>query len=227
MNSLILLFVGVFATICISFTGFVTKSYKDFGTLTVEQNDDGSKFPPARAGVAVRGQDVYRAQGCAACHTMQARDRNDQVADFQRGFGKRQTVMRDFLYDQQVFLGNVRIGPDLANVGVRQADREWHLNHLYNPKTTVPKSLMPKYPFLFEQRRLKGAGSPEALKLAGEFAAPAGYEIVPTREAEELVAYLLSLKAEYRLFEAPFPIEKKVEVSGDQPDSAATVGAKP
>lgn len=227
MNSLILLFLGVFATISISFMGFATKSYKDFGSLTVEVNDDGSKFPPARLGIAVRGQDVYRAQGCASCHTMQARDRNDQPADFQRGFGKRQTVMRDFLYDQQVFLGSVRIGPDLANVGVRQPDREWHLNHLYNPKTTVPKSLMPRYPFLFEQRKIRGAGSANALKLSGEFAPPAGHEIVPTREAEELVAYLLSLQAEYRLFEAPFPIEKKPEAEGEKADAASTSGAKP
>ena len=62
---------------------------------------------------------------------------------------------------------------------------------------------MPAYPYLFEKRRVEGEPSAHALKLEGEYAPEAGYEIVPKPEAYSLVAYLLSLRATTSLPEAP------------------------
>jgi cytochrome c oxidase cbb3-type subunit 2 len=64
---------------------------------------------------------------------------------------------------------------------------------------------MPPYRFLFEKRKVDAAHkpSPDALQLPPEFAPPPGFEIVPTPEARALVAYLLSLRADVALFEAP------------------------
>ena len=63
---------------------------------------------------------------------------------------------------------------------------------------------MPPFRYLFELRKIGDAPSPDALRFPKGFAPPAGYEVVPTPEAKQLAAYLLSLKADAPLYEAPF-----------------------
>ncbi len=123
-------------------------------------------------------------------------------ADITRGWGMRQSVVRDYLYEVPVQIGNSRLGPDLANVGLRRSDAAWQLRHLYNPRIDEKGSLMPAYPFLFEKRKVGKVPSPDALKLP-EGVIPAGHEIVPKPEALQLVAYLQSLRVQTALFEAP------------------------
>ena len=117
------------------------------------------------------------------------------------------TVAQDYLGDYPVMLGIQRIGPDLANIGARKADRDWQLRHLYDPQALVKGSMMPPYRYLFEKRRIIAGQHPSerALKVDD---VPAGYEIVPTDSAEALVAYLLSLSSQVDLFEAPVPKPK-------------------
>lgn len=123
--------------------------------------------------------------------------------DIARGWGKRRTVAQDYLQDYPVQLGTRRIGPDLANVGSRWTNSDWHYRHLYAPASELNDSKMPPYRYLFELRRIGQVASPDALQLTGEWAPPAGYEVVPKAEARALVAYLLSLRADAPLFEAP------------------------
>ena len=99
--------------------------------------------------------------------------------------------------------GGQRLGPDLANIGVRKPDANWQLNHLYAPASVVPSSTMPPYRFLFEKRKIGRQPSASALQLPAGFGPESGYEIVPTDEARALVAYLMSLRADVPLFEAP------------------------
>jgi cbb3-type cytochrome oxidase cytochrome c subunit len=124
-------------------------------------------------------------------------------ADISRGWGRRRTVAQDYVYDATVQLGTRRAGPDLANVGLRQPDVNWHLRHLYAPQAEVKGSTMPPYRYLFEQRKLGKGGSAEALALPVG-TGPDGFEIVPTDAARALAAYLVSLRADAPLFEAPF-----------------------
>ncbi|MDR3458819.1 MAG: cbb3-type cytochrome c oxidase subunit II [Verrucomicrobiae bacterium] len=220
----------------------------------------GDLWPQQRTGEATLGMQVYRANGCAACHTEQMRqdgvsfdvvltspgktpavatavsnvlatlklndlDKEEADAaagkitdlggkvethlsatgtDIKRGWGVRHSVAADYLYDAPVQLGNLRAGPDLANVGGRLADANWHLNHLYAPGI-VSGSRMPSFKFLFEVRKAGAKPSADALlNLPKEFAPADGYEVVPKPEAKELVAYLLSLRADVPLYEAPF-----------------------
>jgi cbb3-type cytochrome oxidase cytochrome c subunit len=122
-----------------------------------------------------------------------------------RGWGKRRTVAEDYLYDTPVMLGSQRIGPDLSNVGARQSDANWQLRHLYSPKAVVTGSTMPSFKFLFETKKIVRVPSPDALTgLTGDLAPRDGYEIVPTPEAHQLVAYLLSMKADAPLYDAPY-----------------------
>jgi cbb3-type cytochrome oxidase cytochrome c subunit len=126
--------------------------------------------------------------------------------DLARGWGRRRTVAEDFLFDSPVMPGSQRIGPDLANVGARLPDARWHLRHLYAPRLVEKSSTMPPYRFLFEQRKIGLAPSPEALALPAELAPPPGCEIIPKPEARALAAYLLSLRADAPLFVAPLTV---------------------
>ena len=124
-------------------------------------------------------------------------------ADITRRWGTRRSVGADYLFDAPVQVGNSRLGPDLSNIGARLPLAGWHLLHLYHPHTVLPGSTMPAYRYLFETRPVGKRPSPEALKLTGTFAPPAGFEVVPKPEAQKLVAYLQSLRVETSLFEAP------------------------
>jgi cytochrome c oxidase cbb3-type subunit 2 len=124
--------------------------------------------------------------------------------DIARGWGRRHSVAEDYLYDNPVQLGSLRIGPDLADVGARSPDANWQLVHLYAPQSAVKGSAMPPFRYLFQVHKIGRGPSPGALNLPKEFAPPAGYEVVPTAQARELVAYLLSLRADVPLRDAPF-----------------------
>jgi cbb3-type cytochrome oxidase cytochrome c subunit len=253
---------GVFFAVAIalgaSWTGFVVAPAMQLGAA--KQTAilvTGETWPQQRTGAATLGQQIYRANGCVACHTMQMRQdgvtfdvvltkpgknaeavnalvptlkltgltktgadaASDKInnlggktethvyatgPDIQRGWGIRHSVAADFLYDTPAQLGNLRVGPDLANIGGRQPDATIHLLHLYAPGAVMKNSAMPSYQFLFEVHKLGSAPSPDALNLPKEFAPADGYEVVPKPEAKQLVAYLLSLRADVPLYEAPF-----------------------
>jgi cytochrome c oxidase cbb3-type subunit 2 len=137
--------------------------------------------------------------------------------DIERGWGKRLSVARDYIYATPILLGTTRLGPDLANVGLRHPDAAWQFLHLYDPKLEVPDSIMPRYPFLFQrQPKIPGRPAPDALPIPGD------EEIIPTRAAKALVAYLTTLKAEAPLFEAPGPqLPLPATADTNQPPSTA------
>jgi ribosomal protein L7/L12 len=126
--------------------------------------------------------------------------------DIARGWGIRRSVAEDFLYDYPVVPGSQRVGPDLANVGVRLPDANWHLLHLYAPRAFVKESAMPPYRFLFEKRRIERTRSANALALPPELAPEPDYEILPKPEAVALVAYLTSLRANEAIFSTPVSV---------------------
>ena len=125
--------------------------------------------------------------------------------DIQRGWGRRATVSQDYLYDYPVQLGSLRIGPDLANYGSRGSvvPTALVMKHLYAPQSTMPKSMMPPYRYLFNKRKLAEGEKPMAGALPPD--TEPGYEITPRPDGEALVAFLMSLKADASLAEAPAP----------------------
>jgi cbb3-type cytochrome oxidase cytochrome c subunit len=286
MNYGPLIFLAAFFALAGSWFGFVLTPQMQVGQLQQTNTvPDNVIYPVARPGFAKEGLDVYRANGCAACHSQQVRQtgteaevlltevgtnraavvktiaavkasfsdadltgslplsvlrgedkpESDALAkalgaagakaevwivpvgpDIARGWGKRRTVAEDFLYDSPVMPGSQRIGPDLANVGARMPDANWHLLHLYNPKI-VPGSPMPPYRFLFEKRRIERVPAPDALVLTGELAPEPGYEIVPRPEARALASYLTSLHANAPLFNAPLTLPAPAPESTNAP----------
>ena len=122
--------------------------------------------------------------------------------DVQRGWGVRLTVAQDYLHDYPVLLGNLRLGPDLANFGARQTNAAVIHAHLYDSPQITKGSIMPPYHFLY-QTLTNGAARPaNAVEFPSDGANPAQV-IVPSEDAQALAAYLISLKADALLFEAP------------------------
>lgn len=150
--------------------------------------------------------------------------------DIARGWGPRRTVARDYLRDHPVMLGQVRFGPDLANLGARQTNEMRLYLKLYNARIELPGSTMPRYPYLFEERRLRPGQepAPDALRGFG-FEPPPGIEIVPKPEARQLVAYLLSLKADTLFYETylPRPAAAPAAASTSGPAAPPTPAPQP
>jgi cbb3-type cytochrome oxidase cytochrome c subunit len=88
--------------------------------------------------------------------------------------------------------------------GPAQYSAAWHHLHLYSPRSVLAgaSSNMPAYKFLYEERRITGERSADALKLTGPEAPGDGWEIVPSYDAKCLVAYLMSLDQSHELKEA-------------------------
>jgi cytochrome c oxidase cbb3-type subunit 2 len=206
MNRAPLIFLGVFFALAFSFLGLVLTNQLTYGGLTTHVDEgEGKSFPPQASGLAAQGKLVYQDLGCVTCHTQQVR-RAGFGSDFgekSRGWGERQSVARDYLREERVLLGSMRIGPDLRNLSSRKNPdwdaftAEWLYRYLYDPKLVTSESYMPRYAFLFKTQKVVGAPSPKALKLPESSSPAAGYEIVPTARAEALVGYLLSLKDTY------------------------------
>ncbi len=217
------LIAGIFGSLAVSVFAMVLVPQAQIGGLQaqVTRDDEGKIIDVYPTDRVKYGAKVYASEGCIVCHSQQVRD-TQNGEDQPRGWGERRTVARDYIYDATTFLGNSRLGPDLANVGAKtwrneaendprrpaKRDAAWHYLHLYKPTAIITESNMPPYPYLFEKRRISGARSKDALP-ADQVNVEDGFEIVPKAEARELVAYMLSLDRSHPLkevkSEAPSP----------------------
>ena len=191
-----LFFLGLLAALAISWGAIVVGSNAQLGGLTPFYDEGESQsFPGRFPGVAARGQLVYADLGCASCHTQQVR-RPGFGSDLERGWGERQSVARDYIFQPRPQLGALRLGPDLANFAGRKnaPDAADLYRFLYNGSPTHPS-----YRFLFEER-VANAESPAVALRVGQ------RTLAPTERAQSLVAYLLSLNTSYVYPEArPLP----------------------
>lgn len=146
-----------------------------------------------------KGLQVYVAENCVACHTQQVRS-----IEMDKMWGERPSLASDYVYSKvrldvwrqsPSLLGSERTGPDLTDVGNRQAAMEWHLLHLYNPRIVVGSSIMPSYPWLFEEKSPDNIGKQDkVLPVPDEFLKNKGMKVVASEKALQLIAYLRSLK---------------------------------
>jgi cytochrome c oxidase cbb3-type subunit 2 len=90
------------------------------------------------------GRDIYVREGCYTCHSQMVRPFRDEVERYGH-----YSLAAESMYDHPFQWGSKRTGPDLARVGGRYSD-EWHVQHLKDPRSVVPQSIMPNYSFLAE-----------------------------------------------------------------------------
>jgi cytochrome c oxidase cbb3-type subunit 2 len=137
------------------------------------------------------GRDVYVREGCYNCHSQMVRPFRAEVERYGH-----YSVAGEFVYDHPFQWGSKRTGPDLHRVGGRYSD-EWHRLHLNDPRSLVPESNMPAYPWLAKSaanaedieakmRALRRVGVPYGDKeIAG-----AREELKDKTELDALIAYL-------------------------------------
>lgn len=140
------------------------------------------------------GRDIYRREGCVGCHSQMIRPFRAETERYGH-----YSVAGELVYEHNFLWGSKRTGPDLARVGGRYSD-DWHRAHLYNPRDVVPESVMPAYPWLFENtlsgdvigdkmRAMQTLGVP----YTDEQIAGAHDEVSGQTEITALVAYLQQL----------------------------------
>jgi len=119
MKGLAPLFVGIFGTFAFSWIGLTVIPTWQIGHLNPESDEEGTDiYPRPQSGMFERGARVYAANGCVYCHSQQVRA--DYIADdIERKWGNRRSAPRDYIFDRPVFLGKMRMGQDLANIGAR------------------------------------------------------------------------------------------------------------
>ena len=88
------------------------------------------------------GRNIYIREGCYTCHSQMIRPMRDEVVRYGH-----YSLAAESMYDHPFQWGSKRTGPDLARVGQRYSN-EWHVQHLVDPRSVVPESVMPTYPFL-------------------------------------------------------------------------------
>ena len=151
------------------------------------QNTPGIPGAAARSALAEQGRAIYLREGCGFCHTQFLRD-----LPLDRPYG-RATVAEDYANEDPPLPGTERTGPDLSNVAARQPSDTWHLLHLYNPRAVVPQSVMPGFPWYFEEKRAAWPCD-VVVPVPPRFVSTPGAVVVARPEAHALVAYLLSLR---------------------------------
>lgn len=93
----------------------------------------------------LQGRDIYIREGCVSCHSQMIRPFRSET----ERYGE-YSKAGEFVYDHPFLWGSKRTGPDLAREGGKYPDL-WHFNHMLDPITMSPGSIMPKYPWLFSQ----------------------------------------------------------------------------
>lgn len=92
----------------------------------------------------LQGRDIYVREGCYTCHSQMVRPFRSEVARYGE-----YSKAGEFIYDHPFQWGSKRTGPDLARIGGKYPD-SWHFNHMYEPSSMSPGSIMPAYVWLFE-----------------------------------------------------------------------------
>lgn len=134
-NSIILV-IGVLIVIAIG--GIVEIAPLFYLKNTIEAVDGVRPYTP----LELAGRNIYVREGCYNCHSQMVRPLRDEVERYGH-----YSLAAESMYDRPFQWGSKRTGPDLARVGGKYSD-DWHRDHLNNPKSVVPGTVMPAYPWL-------------------------------------------------------------------------------
>ncbi|QFR34318.1 cytochrome-c oxidase, cbb3-type subunit II [Ancylobacter sp. TS-1] len=125
------------------------------------------------------GRNIYVREGCYNCHSQMIRPLRDEVERYGH-----YSLAAESMYDRPFQWGSKRTGPDLARVGNKYSD-EWQRQHLADPRSVVPGSIMPGYPFLAETR-LKAGDIADDLKINAVLGVPYSEEMIADAQADLL-----------------------------------------
>src|SRR5688572_13031456 len=155
---------------------------------TIEKVDGMRPYTP----LELAGRDIYVREGCYTCHSQMIRPFRDEVERYGH-----YSLAAESMYDHPFQWGSKRTGPDLARVGGRYSD-EWHVQHMKDPRSVVPESIMPTYAFLADTdlvtdaaadklRALSRVGVPYSEKDIAQAGADIRAQADPEADAGDLV----------------------------------------
>jgi cytochrome c oxidase cbb3-type subunit 2 len=136
----LLLTVGILVVVAIG--GLVEIAPLFYLDNTIEKVQGMRPYTP----LELKGRNIYMREGCYVCHSQMVRPLRDEVERYGH-----YSLAAESMYDHPFQWGSKRTGPDLARVGGKYSD-EWHVDHLIEPKSVVPDSVMPPYAFLKKKK---------------------------------------------------------------------------
>src|SRR6185295_2450864 len=145
---------------------------------TVEKVSGERPYTP----LELAGRNIYIREGCYSCHSQMIRPFRDETERYGH-----YSLAAESMYDHPFQWGSKRTGPDLARVGGRYSD-EWQVQHLRDPRSVVPESIMPTYAFLAE-RELSAQGMGADLRAMRAVGVPYGDDAIAKADSD------LALKA--------------------------------
>ena len=169
-NSIILL-IGVL--IVISIGGLVEIAPLFYLKSTIEKVEGVRPYTP----LELAGRNIYVREGCYNCHSQMIRALRDEVERYGH-----YSLAAESMYDHPFQWGSKRTGPDLARVGGKYSD-EWQRQHLADPRSVVPESVMPGYAFLAD-KDITGATMGDQLKTLALVGVPYSREQIDNAAAD-------------------------------------------
>ena len=166
---------AIFAFLVVTGGGIVQIAPLFWLENTIEDVEGMRPYTP----LELAGRDIYVREGCYVCHSQMIRPMRDEVERYGH-----YSLAAESQYDHPFQWGSKRTGPDLARVGNRYSD-DWHVDHLRDPQSVVPESVMPKYGFL-ENRMIEGEYMGDLLKTHAFVGVPYNEEMVASAQADFL-----------------------------------------
>ena len=208
-NSILLL---VLVLIVVSIGGIVELAPLFYLESTIEKVKGMRPYTP----LELAGRNIYIREGCYNCHSQMVRpfrDENERYGHY--------SLAAESMYDRPFQWGSKRTGPDLARLGGRYSD-EWHRAHMVDPRSVVPESIMPGYPFL-AKRELKFEDIAQHLKVNATLGVP--YDAAMIEAARSDLMVQASVDADgVEDFQARYPKAQARDFDGD-PDRLTELDA--
>jgi cytochrome c oxidase cbb3-type subunit 2 len=135
----LLLLIGIIVVVSIGGAIEITPLF--FLENTIEKVQGMRPYTP----LELEGRDIYVREGCYLCHSQMIRPLRDEVERYGH-----YSLAAESMYDHPFQWGSERTGPDLARIGGKYSD-SWHVDHLKDPRSVVPESVMPPYAFLADK----------------------------------------------------------------------------
>lgn len=128
----------------------------------------------------LEGRDIYVREGCYTCHSQMIRPFRSETARYGE-----YSKAGEFVYDHPFQWGSKRTGPDLQRIGGKYGD-VWHYNHMFDPTSMSPGSIMPSYPWLFDNK-INFEDTPKKIRAMQTLGVPypAGYDKICVAEARK------------------------------------------
>jgi cytochrome c oxidase cbb3-type subunit 2 len=167
----ILLIIGIL--IVISIGGLVEIAPLFYLKSTIEAVEGVRPYTP----LELVGRNIYVREGCYTCHSQMIRPLRDEVERYGH-----YSLAAESMYDRPFQWGSKRTGPDLARVGGKYSD-EWQLDHLNDPRSVVPASIMPSYSWL-ARTAIKDAHIAADLKVQATLGVPYSAEMIANARAD-------------------------------------------